>query len=563
MAPTVLTRIFVTMLAATVSSGAFAAVKLSPRPAAVAEKPAMPAVPPPPAFAIYDQAIDPVTAAIRQALQSSGHGSRFLDKRDAAGVAEYYAEQGFVPTWTLDGRLSDRAVAIINRIAIADSDGLDAKAFHTPPVDLGRDGAPPSAAALADAEVMLSTAIVTYARQAYAGRLTPSEVSANFGYEQHLPDPVSVLTNLASASDPAAALAAYNPPQKEFELLRQKLAELRGRKEDDRPVVIPAGPVLKPGMSDPRIVLLRKRLGVTADTATPELYDEAVVAAVKAYQQSARLKQDGLVGKPLLAALNKVGVDPIPLILANMERWRWMPRELGRFYVRVDIPGFNLYVYRDDQVVFTTRIVVGKVDLQTPIFSNEIQDIVVNPSWNVPPSIIAKEYLPQLRGGGYPKGFQVFARVGGRFRPVEPGTINWSTVSAKDLQFKQPPGERNALGVIKFLFPNKYAVYLHDTPAKALFQNEFRAYSHGCMRVQDPWGFAAALLTEEHGWNVASLKKLVGGPERSMALPIKIPVHITYFTAWVDETGALQIRDDVYGHDARIEEAFGLRPPQG
>ena len=249
------------------------------------------------------------------------------------------------------------------------------------------------------------------------------QVSANFGYEQHLPDPVEPCCRASpAADDPVGTLAAYNPPQKEFALLRQKLAELRDRKDEDKPViVIPAGPTLKPGMSDPRLVLLRKRLGVTADTATPELYDDTLVAAVKAYQQSLKVKPDGIIGKPLLAALNKVGVDPIPLILANMERWRWMPRDLGNFYVRVDIPDFNLNVYEDDRVVFTTRIVVGKVDMQTPIFSNEIQEIVVNPSWNVPPSIIAKEYLPQLRNGGYPKGFQVFARVGGRFRPVDPG----------------------------------------------------------------------------------------------------------------------------------------------
>jgi murein L,D-transpeptidase YcbB/YkuD len=558
-----LTRILVAMLAMTAASGAFAAARVVQKPAAGVATPALPAVPPPPAFTVYDRAIDPATAAVRDALQTAGHAGPFLNKRDAAGVAEYYAEQGYVPTWTLDGKLSDRAVAIINRIAEADADGLDPKAYRTPPVDLGRAGAIPTPAALAEAEVMLSTAIVTYARHAYAGRLVPSEVDANFGYEQHLPDPVSVLTSVAGANDPVATLAAYNPPQKEFELLRQKLAELRGRKVEDKPVIIPAGPILKPGMSDPRIVLLRKRLGVTADTATPELYDEPVLAAVKAYQQSVKQKSDGTIGKPMLAALNRVGVDQIPLILANMERWRWMPRDLGNFYVRVDIPGFNLYVYQDDRIVFTTRIVVGKVDLQTPIFSNEIQEIVVNPSWNVPPSIIAKEYLPQLRNGGVPKGFQVLARVGGRFRPVDPWTINWSTVSASNLQLKQPPGERNALGVIKFLFPNKYAVYLHDTPAKALFQNDYRAYSHGCMRVQDPWGFAAELLTHEQGWSVASLKKLVGGPEKFVALPNKINVHITYFTAWVDDDGALQIRDDVYGHDARIEEAFGLHLAQG
>ena len=561
MAVSGLTRGLVIVLAMTAGSQAFAATKYLQKagPAAAIEKPAAAS----PTFTVYDQAIDPLTASIRAALQASGHAGASLDKRDAAGVAQYYAEQGYVPTWTLDGKLSDRAIAVINRLAQADADGLDAKAYRTPPADLGRSGTTPGSAELADAEVMLSTAIVSYARQAYGGRLVPGEVNANFGYEQHLPDPVSVLSSIATAEDPAAALAAYNPPQKEFELLRQKLADLRARKEDNQPVIIPPGATLKPGMSDPRVALLRKRLGVTAETDTPERYDDTVVAAVKAYQESVKLKADGLVAKPFLASLNKAGMDPVPLIIANMERWRWMPRDLGNFYVRVDIPGFNLYVYDGDRVVFTTRIVVGKVDLQTPIFSNEIQEIVVNPTWNVPPSILAKEYLPQLRNGGIPKGFQVFARVGGRFRPVDPYMINWSTVSPANLQLKQPPGERNALGVIKFLFPNKYAVYLHDTPAKALFQQDYRAYSHGCMRVQDPWGFAAELLTHEQGWSVASLKKLVGGPEKYVALPTKINVHITYFTAWVDETGDLQIRDDVYGHDERIEEAFGLHPAQG
>ena len=253
-----LTRILVAMVAMSAAGGAMAAAKAVQKPAPVVQKPVVPPVPPPPSFTFYDRAIDPVTAAIREALQTAGREGAFLDKRDAAGVAEYYQEQGYAPTWTLDGRLSDRAVAIINRLAEADKDGLDPKAYRTPPVGLGRYGATPSPAALAKAEVMLSTAVVTYARQAYAGRLVPGEVSTNFGYEQHLPDPVSVLASVAAAADPAETLAAYNPPQKEFELLRQKLAELRERKDEDKPVIVPAGPALKPGMSDPRIVLLRQ-----------------------------------------------------------------------------------------------------------------------------------------------------------------------------------------------------------------------------------------------------------------------------------------------------------------
>jgi L,D-transpeptidase YcbB len=509
-----------------------------------------------PTFPMNDRTIDPETAAVRHALLTAGREGAFLDKRDALGVTEYYAEQGYALAWMSGGKLSNRGLAIIARIAEADTDGLNASAYHMPATDIGLSG-PVGSVELAKADVMLSTAIVTYARQAYAGRIVPGKLSPNLGYEPHLPDPMEVLQSLTAADNPAATLASYNPPQKEYALLRRKLAELR-RADPEKKVLIAAGPTLKPGMSDPRVLDLRKRFALPAANTAPEVYDAAVVVAVKAFQESAGLKADGVIAKSTLAAMNKPAVDPIPLVLANMERWRWMPRDLGQFDVRVNIPDFTLTVYAGDKIVPTTRVIVGKVDLQTPIFSDEIANIVVNPAWNVPSSIIAKEYLPLLRNGGYPKGFQVFAKVHGRFQAVDPGMVNWATVSANDLQFKQPPGERNALGVIKFNFPNKYAVYLHDTPLKALFEKGYRAFSHGCVRVQDPWGVADALFTQEQGLSVAGLKKLVGGPERTVVLARHIPVHITYFTAWVDDAGALQVRDDLYGHDTLVEAAMGL-----
>jgi murein L,D-transpeptidase YcbB/YkuD len=259
-----------------------------------------------------------------------------------------------------------------------------------------------------------------------------------------------------------------------------------------------------------------------------------------------------MIGKGTLAALNKTAVDEVPLILVNMEKWRWMPRSLGSFYVKVNIPEFTVDIVKDGAIQHTTRIVVGQVSWQTPIFSDEIEHVVVNPSWSVPPGIIAKELLPQLQSNpGAIRGYEVYAKVKGRFRQVSPGSINWSKVGPKDVQFRQPPGERNALGQVKFMFPNKYSVYLHDTPSKALFKQAFRAYSHGCMRVMDPWEFADALLVNED-WNSKRLKKLVGGPERRVDLKHHVPVHITYFTAWVDADGNLQTAADVYGHDKKI-----------
>ena len=508
-------------------------------------------------YPIYDSVVDPLTAAIRGALAGAGTEGAFLDKRDAAGVAEYYAEQGYTPAWTVDGKLTDRAKAIVARIGNAEVDGLDPAAYPLPSVQLG-EAMPATVQAVADADVKLSEAIVTYARHAHSGRLDPSTVSANFNYPPHLVDPLEVLANLAASGDPDAALTSYNPPHPEFQALRAQLAELRNQ-PPDLIFVVPDGPTLKLGVKDPRVVILRRRLLVTDPTDDLQLYDKSVAAAVKTWQSSAGLKTDGAIGKGALALLNKPPENHVSTIIANMERWRWMPEDLGAFYVRVNIPNFNLDIYRDGKVVHTTRIVVGQTDKQTPIFSNEIQTVDVNPTWNVPASIAVKEMLPKLLANpGSMSGYQVFVNYDGHFQVVDPTSVDWQNVDMKRVQIKQPPGDDNALGSIKFLFPNPYAVYLHDTPSKSFFARDYRALSHGCMRVQNPWDFAAVLLQGEPNVTVAGLKAMVGGPEKQVPLARHIPVHITYFTAWVDGAGTLQIRNDVYGHDQRMEQMLGL-----
>ena len=292
----------------------------------------------------------------------------------------------------------------------------------------------------------------------------------------------------------------------------------------------------------------------------PEVFDDSVDAAVKAFQEQAGLKPDGIIGPATLGRLNAAADSHVDTILVNMERWRWMPEDLGKFYVRVNIPNFNLDIYKDDKVIYTTRIVDGQPTKQTPIFSDQIEHVIVNPVWNVPASIAVKEMLPEIQAdpGKALNGYQVFANIGGRFRAVDPWTIDWRNVDMRRIQIKQPPGEKNALGSIKFMFPNPFAVYLHDTPSKSLFQRDYRALSHGCMRVMNPWDFAASLLTYDPNVSAAGLKKLVGGPQTQVNLTRPIPVHITYFTAWVDDLGKLQLRADIYHHDAEMEKAFGL-----
>jgi murein L,D-transpeptidase YcbB/YkuD len=508
----------------------------------------------------YDSLIDPFTASIRKALSEFPEDGDFVDKRDRAAVVEFYSEQGYAPAWTKDGVLTEKARAIVLKLGKADEDGLDPRAYRTPPIGLGKY-VRAGTETLGRADVSLSLAIAAYVRNAYAGRLEPSKVSPNFGYEPHLPDAIAALTEIAGAADPVAAIEAYNPPHEQFKRLRAKLAELRKAEIAEKPVEVPPGATLKPGMTDPRVPVLRARLDIAAPVAaeTADLYDDTLVEAVKTFQKSAGLKPDGMVGKGTLGVLNRAPVDPVPVILANMERWRWMPRDLGKFYVQVSIPDFQLDVMRNGVDIHSTRIVVGKVQNQTPIFSDEIEHIIVNPAWNVPASITKKEMLPAAQANPASlSGYEVFYNFNGRYRQIDPSSVDWYNVDVRRVQIRQPPGERNALGNIKFMFPNPYDVYLHDTPSKSLFQRDYRAFSHGCMRVMDPMAFADALLVDEPDFNAAKLKKMVGGPEKLVKLARHVPVHITYFTASVGDDGNLKLRDDLYGHDKTIEAAFGL-----
>ena len=478
-----------------------------------------------------------------------------LLKRDAEGIAAFYAARGNEPVWIEDGKFAPEALALIARIQRADEDGLDAADYKLPWTEVGLylDSVNDK---LARADLELSQAVALYARHIYSGRVTPSDVSSNLNYKLNPPGAADVLALVSGASDPVVTLEAYQPPQKEYAALRAELARLRAAAEADTLPEVAEGDLLKPGMSDPRVPVIRERLQLASNASDAELYDDILVEAVKGFQASAGLRSDGIVGKNTVSAMNSRGADPVETILLNMERWRWMPRYLGDFYVRVNLPNYNLDVYRNDVVFHTTRIVIGKVGSQTPVFSDEIEHVVVNPYWNVPASIVRNELMPAIRKGSGLRGYQVYAKVRGRYRAIDPRSVNWRKVDARSIQVKQPPGARNALGEVKFLFPNQHDVYLHDTPSKSLFEREARAFSHGCMRVMNPWDFAEALLSNTDQVSAAALRKQVGGGENWVNLDKHIPVHITYFTAWVDDSGDLQLRDDVYGLDKRLAAAL-------
>jgi len=493
----------------------------------------------------------PVGEKLRDLITGRQFDRLVSRKADRAGIEAFYSGRNYAPLWVSSNIANERAKAAIAYLGQADAVGLDPADYLTP--DFKSAGSPE---ALAEAELKLTVSALTFARHAQVGRIHFTRVGPDIQYDLATPEPADVLAKLAGGNDAAKVLDGFNPPQAGFKALKAKLAELRkapvvpeskiAAKPEQPRVHVPDGKILRPGMKDARVVAVRKRLDIPGDKENP-LYDDAVRDAVKTFQTESDINVDGDLGPNTVRALNNepkevrhASANPIETIIVNMERWRWLPRDLGNPHVIVNVPDYTLTLYNNDKVYWHTRIVVGKPNLATPMVSADMKFITVNPTWNVPPSIIEKEYLPALEADP-----QALDRIGLKLTQDADGTIHIS----------QPPGAGNALGRIRFNFPNKFLVYQHDTPDKHLFAREKRAYSHGCMRVQNPLTYGEKLLSlvlPKERYTEARLESMFGGNEININFPKFIPVHLTYQTAFVDESGKLQLRDDVYGRDAKM-----------
>jgi murein L,D-transpeptidase YcbB/YkuD len=517
----------------------------SPPAAAAAE----PAKEPAKAASTVAPADQPVADKLREMLGAKS--LRYFDRKaERAAVEKFYTTREFAPLWTQSGVLTESGKGVIARLKDAAAEGLNAADYPVP--DFAAATTPDS---LADAELKLTASMLDYARQAQSGRMHWSQVSADILFPEHPTDAAEVLANVTTAKDASAALDGYNPPHKLYRELKAKLAELRG--EAGGPVIqIPEGPALKftparkkqpaIAMEDSRVPQLRAKLGIT-ENANDTRYDAKVAEAVRRFQESAELKATGVLDDRTVKAINSPKRDrTIDTIIVNMERWRWLPRQLGApslgsAYVILNIPDFTLRVMQNGAPVWTTKVVTGKPGTHaTPMLTETMKFITVNPTWNVPPSIIYNEYLPALQ-----QDPTVLQRMGLRLERARDGSIHIS----------QPPGEANALGRVRFNFPNKFLVYQHDTPDKHLFAKEERAFSHGCMRVQNPDQYAATLLNitmPNDRYTPERIRSMYGRSEIDIKFPTPVPVNITYQTAFVDDAGKLQLRKDLYGRDAAM-----------
>jgi L,D-transpeptidase YcbB len=448
-------------------------------------------------------------------------------------IDAFYSGRNYAPLWITDGKANARADAVIAYLGHVDADGLDPADYSVP-----NFAALSTPADLADADIKMTMAVITYAHHASIGRVHWSRVSADIEYTTTAPEPGDVLASIAG--DVAAALDSYEPHTPGYLALKAKLADVRAGKVDKQKTPIAAGPVLKIGMQDDRVPQLRERLSVLGDGGTT--YDKPLAEAVKKFQQSHDIIATGTLTAATIEAINGKPPDHITdIIIANMERWRWMPHQFPENYVLVNLPDFTLHVMHDGKEIWQTRIVIGKPEMPTPIMTTDMKFITVNPTWNVPPSIVNREYLPALQ-----QDPTVLERMGLRVDYSRDGSVHiW-----------QPPGDKNALGRIRFNFPNKFLVYQHDTPDKYMFAYDKRAFSHGCMRVQNPQHYAEVLLSlvrPDDGYSEDRINGMIASNEQTdIQFPTFMQVNLTYQTAFVDDAGKLVFRDDVYGRDKAL-----------
>ena len=554
-------------------AGAFAGPALaqqSPPAAAAAPATIAPAdaaaVPPPPAIT------DPVGLAIMARLNELGAASRAEDERAwLQQLVKAYGERTGRPFWVAEGgALTPAAVKAAAELAKAAEWGLDPKAYVVPAALA--DAAP---AALARAEIQMSLALVRYADHARNGRVNPQDLSLWLDRSYTATDAGKLVPAIAAAADPAAVLADTHPKHPTFVALRQaylkSLAPVAAKPAGPAPWQMPEGPTLRPGMTHPDVAVLRKRFEIAAGPEGETYYDDALARAVRDFMAKAGRGRTAVINEATREALNRSARPAAAThsdtdaarILANMERWRWLPDDLGQLHVWNNLPETETRFIKNGAVIHQERIIIGKPDTQTPVFSDRIRFVVFQPDWGVPPSLKVKQLLPRLSSGDDDILRRRDMRIMINGKPVDPARFDWDRQDIRKVPIVQAPGPTNPLGQMKFMFPNKHDVYMHDTPDKGLFSSSQRLYSSGCIRVRNPVRFAELVMGEGRGWKATDIPPLLAksSPENNrIDLERHIPVHNVYFTISVGADGKLAALPDIYGHDRRVMQALAGRP---
>ena len=483
----------------------------------------------------------------------------------------FYVQRDYRAGWLdAQGKPIPATEDLLKALAEADQDGLRSADYR--PAELRKrlktieqDGASAGDAALAEFDLLFTDTFLTYGSHLLAGRLPPRKVDPDWAIKPRSRDLAAVLQEALAQDTVGSSLRALRPQSKSYTQLREALHKYREVAAAGGWPTVASG--LSTGAQGPRVRDLRARLQASGDLAGGDAtgkngaagFDKPVAEAVRRFQKRHGLAETGAVNAATQAALNVPVTERIRQIELNLERWRWMPDELGSRYILVNIPSFKMKVFEDNKRVIESNVVVGRQERQTPTFTANMAYLVLSPKWNVPRSIAVKDKLPQLKRSPYALARQNIRIFNSAGQEIKPGSVNWRAVSANNFnyQLRQDAGPRNALGGIKFMFPNPYNVYLHDTPSRELFSRSQRTFSSGCIRISNPVELAEYLLKHDPKWTKDTIKTAAAsGKQRVVNLPQTMPVYLLYWTAWVDEDGLVNFRDDIYQRDKPMQRAL-------
>jgi L,D-transpeptidase YcbB len=488
----------------------------------------------------------------------------YAEKDIAEALLKHYQEKpDFV--WIKDGAPSDRALSALEVLSEAASHGFAAEDYTIGLPDTAALNTDEAVRELARFEMALSARVLRYVRDAHRGRVDPNRISGYHDFAQKPLDYGHVLAMLADTDAVRGYLESWHPQNEAYKVLRAELETLQASMENA--IVVAPDTFLRPGQSSPEFAKILKLIERDADAAFlaehgatltavagTENYSQELVPLIQAAQQAKGLKPDGVIGPRTVAAIaGNSKADRVGKVLVAMEQLRWLPSKLADRHVFINVPEFQARYIEGGEVKLAMRTVVGKTSTQTFFFQDQIEYVEFHPYWGIPRSILVNKYLPKLyQDPGYLDaiGYEI---TDSRGRRVSSSSINWPALGTNiPFDVRQPPGQKNSLGEMKIMFPNRHAIYMHDTPEKHLFDRENRAQSNGCVRLQDPRGMAAAVL----GWTREQVAERLKGAHGQVDLKVKVPVYVVYFTAWPQADGTIAYSPDVYGRDAYVEKAM-------
>lgn len=484
-------------------------------------------------------------------------------------LATFYGHRDYQPAWIDASGLTEDGELVVDSLQTSRLEALEPEDYDLSAIRELIGSWEPERLAVLDA--LMTGAFLRYCYDIRSGRADPRDADPEWFVEADGIDHLTALEESIADGSLAEVLRGLMPPDPRYARLREALEHYRRIAVGGGWPGLPEGPALQVNVQDPAVVVLRKRLWASGDLESPngdDLFDKELEAAVVRFQDRHGLEADGIVGRRTRAGLDVPVEARARQIVLNMERWRWMPRHADSRYILVNMAGFEMRVMENDVPTLRMRVVIGRPYRRTPAFMEAMTYVVVNPYWHVPPSLAVRDILPKIRKDpGYleRQGIRVFSDWTETAHELDGQTMDWSEVTGRRFLYKlrQDPGPHNALGRIKFMLPNRFNIYLHDTPHREHFDLSVRAFSSGCIRLEEPLVLADYILGSA-GWSPERIREtIVGGERRVVSLPRPIPVYLVYWTAWVELDGTVHFRDDVYGRDKLLATALEAGVPGG